>query len=75
LCGGVLWSTATASAAYWLGHEIRHLMGPVGLGLGALALIGIAFAYRWVRGHYRSLQAAAEREFPGPLTPPGRAAH
>jgi len=69
LCGGVLWSTALAVAAYALGHEIRHLMGPVGLGLAAVTLMSIAVVFQRVRRHYRELQEAAEREFPGPLAP------
>jgi len=67
LCGGVLWSSALASGAYLLGREIHRLMGPVGLGLIAVTVIGVAIVFQRVRRHYRELQDAAEREFPGPL--------
>jgi membrane protein DedA with SNARE-associated domain len=66
LCGSVLWSAALGAAAYEFGKAIHRLMGPVGLCLGAVTVIGIVVAFRLVRRRYQDLQAAAEREFPDP---------
>jgi len=67
LCGSLLWSIATGSAAYLFGHAIRGLIWPVGLGLAVLAGLALAASIVWLRRHYRRVQEAAEREFPGPL--------
>jgi membrane protein DedA with SNARE-associated domain len=67
LGGGALWSIAIGAGAYALGEAIDQLMGPVGLVLLAIAVIGLAIGFRQLRRHQARLQAAAEREFPGPL--------
>lgn len=68
LIGGALWCAAIAGAAYGLGKEIHRLMGPIGLTLLVVAVIGLVLAFRWLKRHHDRLQEAAEREFPGPLT-------
>ena len=69
--GGTLWATVYGTGAYWLGKQIEHLARPVGLALGAVAVILIVIGLRFLRRHEAQLRTEAERALPGPLRPPG----
>lgn len=69
--GGTLWAIVYGTGAYWLGKQIEHLARPVGLALGAVAVVLIVIGLRFLRRHESQLQAEAERALPGPLRPPG----
>ncbi|WP_459697921.1 DedA family protein [Acidisoma sp. C75] len=72
--GGIVWASLYGFGAYTLGHAAQRLLGPLGIALGAAALIGILLGGRFLRKHERALQAKAEAAFPGPIeatrTPP-----
>lgn len=65
--GGIVWAGAYAFAFYYVGSSLKHLRGPVDIGLGiAAACIVIGFIV-WTRRHAKRLEDEAEREYPGPL--------
>ena len=68
--GGIVWSGLYGGGAYLFGSRIKHLLGPVGLTLGVLAvglaIVGVVFVHR----HEERLADAAERAMPGPVFPP-----
>ena len=68
----VVWVGGYGLAAFLLGGRIRALLGPVGLGALALALLAGAFGYVALRRREAEWQEAAERAFPGPLAAPAR---
>jgi membrane protein DedA with SNARE-associated domain len=65
--GGIVWSGVYGGGAYLLGKQVHHLVGPVGAGLGVLALILIVAGFLFLRHHEQQLEDKAERAFPGPL--------
>lgn len=67
--GGIVWSGAYGFGAYLLGKQIHRLLGPVGAGLGVIAVILIVAGIVFLRHHEEQLADAAERAFPGPLDP------
>lgn len=67
--GGVLWAGVFGAGAYVLGHQVRHIAGPIGIAALALLVVAIVAAALFVRHHHGLMQARAERAFPGPLRP------
>jgi membrane protein DedA with SNARE-associated domain len=67
--GGIVWSAVYGGGAYLFGHRVKHLLGPVGLVVGAVALVLVAVGFVFLRRHEEQLAAAAERALPGPLFP------
>jgi membrane protein DedA with SNARE-associated domain len=67
--GATVWATIYGVGAYWLGHEIRYLAKPVGIGLGVLALIGLVGLTLLLRRHEAELGKRVEAASPGPLQP------
>lgn len=65
--GGIVWASVYGFAAYYLGKEIHHLIGPVGIALAAIALglivTGVVFLHR----NEQRLEAEAERAIPGEI--------
>ncbi len=70
--GGIIWAAAYGFGAYYLGKEVEHLAKPVGIGLGAGAVVAILVTAMFLRRHEALLEAEAERALPGPLAPPPR---
>ncbi len=68
--GTVIWASLYGSSAYLLGHKVKHLIGPVGLGLLAAVLVLIIWAGIALHRHASRLEDEAERALPGPLRPP-----
>ena len=67
--GGILWAGVFGFGAYALGHQMRHLAGPVGIAALVLVVAAIIAGTLFVRHHHGQMQARAERAFPGPLRP------
>ena len=65
--GGIVWSSAYGFGAYALGTQIHRLAGPVGIALGAVALVLIVCAIVFVHRHEHQLEDEAERALPGPI--------
>ena len=69
VAGGVIWAVAYGSAAYLLGEQVHHVLGPAGIGLFAVAVVLMVGGFVFLRRHEKRLQAEAERALPGPLAP------
>jgi membrane protein DedA with SNARE-associated domain len=67
VAGAVGWPTLYGLAAYSFGHHVHRLMGPLGLGALALAIVALTYLFIFLRSHHARLQAEAERVFPGSL--------
>ncbi len=65
--GAVVWVGGYGLAAYFLGGQIRHLLGPVGVTGLVLAAIAVIWGLLVLRRQEASLIAAAERAIPGKL--------
>jgi len=60
--GGIAWAALYGFGAYAIGEQVRHIAGPVGIGLGGIAVIVIGTALLYVRKHEHSLIEQARRE-------------
>jgi membrane protein DedA with SNARE-associated domain len=65
--GGVVWAVAYGFGAYLLGSAIHRLVGPVGITLGALAVVTIIAGAIFIRSNEARLEDEAERALPGPI--------
>ena len=65
--GGIVWAAVYGFGAYFLGEEIRRLMGPVGITLGVLAVLVIIAGTIFIRRNEVRLEKEAERALPGPI--------
>src|SRR5262249_4784855 len=59
--GSVTWSAFYGFGAYALGHEAKHLAGPVAIGVGAVVSLGLVAAVLYVRRRERQLIATPDR--------------
>lgn len=65
--GGIVWSGAYAFGFYYAGGSLKHLRGPVDVGIGiAAACVVVAFIV-WTRRHAKGLEQEAQERYPGPL--------
>ena len=67
--GAIVWAALYSALAFAFGDEVHKLMGPVGIGLGVVAVIAIAAGLPFLARREAQLRADAERAFPGPLRP------
>ncbi|MGH7040943.1 MAG: DedA family protein [Acetobacteraceae bacterium] len=67
--GGIVWSSMYGGGAYLFGARIKHLLGPMGVALGVLAVVLVVAGVIFLRGHEERLADAAERAMPGPIVP------
>jgi membrane protein DedA with SNARE-associated domain len=65
--GGVVWALAYGTAAYFLGHALDALSRWLAIGLGVAGAIAVVVGLILIRHYEGRLEAAAEREYPGPL--------
>jgi membrane protein DedA with SNARE-associated domain len=65
--GAFAWASVFGFAAYFLGHEVEHVAGPVMIAIGIIAVIVLAIGANFVSKHEAQLAAEAERALPGPL--------
>ena len=63
--GGIVWSCFYSFGPYLLGDAATRVAGPVGLALGAVALVVIAWAIWFVRRNEHRLAEEAEAELSG----------
>ncbi len=67
--GGIAWACLYGLGAYFFGHEIHRLSGPVGTALLVLALVAVAVGVIFLRRNEARLEDEAERALPGPVHP------
>ena len=60
--GGVCWTAGYGYGAFLLGDQVHNLLGPIGLGLGVIALGLIIWLIVFVRRHESRLMREAEEE-------------
>lgn len=65
--GAICWATLYGFGAYLLGQEISRLAGPVGIGIGIVAVIVIIAAGIFLRRHESALEERAQAALPGPV--------
>jgi len=57
--GGVCWAGGYAMAAYYLGHRVLALSGPIGIAVGAVALVVIGAAFVFLKRNEHRLTKEA----------------
>ncbi len=67
--GGIVWATLYGLGGYLVGARIPDLLGPMGFGLFAAAIVALVSLSMFVGRHEKRLQALAEAALPGPLRP------
>lgn len=65
--GAFAWASFFGFAAYFLGHQVERVAGPMVIVLGIVAVVVIALAAMFAARHEAQLVAEAERALPGPL--------
>lgn len=65
--GAVIWASAYGFGAYYLGTAIDGLLGPVAIGIGVTAVVGIVAFGVFLHRNEKRLEAEAERALPGPI--------
>jgi membrane protein DedA with SNARE-associated domain len=60
--GGIAWACLYGFGAYAIGDRVRHIAGPVGIGMTVIAAVVIGAAIFYVRKHEHRLIAEARRE-------------
>lgn len=63
----VAWAGLYTAAAYNAAGELKRLSTPIEVAFVGLALVALAVAYFFVRGHLRNLGDKAEAAYPGPI--------
>ena len=49
IVGSIVWSTLYGCGAYLLGHEAKHVAGPIAIGVGAIVAVGVLAAGIYAR--------------------------
>jgi membrane protein DedA with SNARE-associated domain len=57
IAGSVAWSVVYGIGAYMLGHQAKHLAGPLGIGIGVVAVAGLVVAGLYARRREQRLLA------------------
>ncbi len=65
--GGIAWASLMGFGAYLCGRSIEHVVGPIGLALLAIVVLGGIALWLFVRRHEARLTREAELAIPGPL--------
>lgn len=63
--GGVTWTVVYGTGAYLLGDAMHRVEGPLGVGLGAVAVVAIGVAIWFLRRNEKRLEDKAAREMQG----------
>ncbi len=69
--GGIVWASLMGALGYLFGSQIENVLGPVGLGALAVAIVVSFLAWRSFKRHEDRLMDEAERALPGALAAPG----
>lgn len=67
ITGSIAWATLYGGAAYMFGHRVKHLLGPVALGLGIVIVGLVVWGTILLHRHAARLEDEAERALPGKL--------
>ncbi len=67
--GGIVWAALYGAGAYYLGKQVHHVLGPVGIGLLVVTAVLMIAGFFILRHHEKQLEERAERALPGPLIP------
>ncbi len=65
--GGILWACLYGGGAYLFGRQVQEVAGPASLLALLAGIIVMLISARYIRGHQRAMEDAAERALPGPL--------
>lgn len=65
--GGIIWASVYGLGAYYFGEQVHRVLGPVGIGLLVVAVIGVVGGFLFLRLHEKQLEEEAERTLPGPI--------
>jgi membrane protein DedA with SNARE-associated domain len=65
IVGSVAWSALYGGGAYLLGHEAKHLAGPVAIAIGVIAAAALVAAGIYVRRREHELVGQAAPAAPG----------
>ncbi len=65
--GGIIWTVAYGTGAYYLGEQVQRVLGPVGIGMLAVAAVLMIGGFFVLRHHERQLEEKASRAIPDPL--------
>ena len=68
--GGIVWSGIYVFGFYYAGKTLDRARGTIDFALGAAAVVIVVGFLLWTRGHFKRLEAEAQRVYPGPLEPP-----
>jgi membrane protein DedA with SNARE-associated domain len=63
---GIVWATVYGLGGYLVGDKIPNLLGPMGIALFVVVIIGAVAMFLFLRRHEKRLQAEAELAIPGP---------
>src|SRR5581483_4708421 len=72
IAGGIAWAVIYGLGGYYLGKEVDLIAKPLGLAIGAAAVVSIAVFLIWLHRHEAALERRAEAALPRPLRPPRR---
>ena len=64
---GIIWATVYGLGGFLVGDKIPDLLGPMGIALFVVVIIGAVAMFLFLRRHEKRLQAEAELAIPGPL--------
>jgi membrane protein DedA with SNARE-associated domain len=61
VAGSVVWATLYGFGAYWLGHEAKHVAGPIAIGICAMVVAALVIAGLYMRHREHKLLAQPAR--------------
>ena len=61
VAGSVVWAALYGFGAYWLGHEAKHVAGPIAIGVCAIVVVAVVIAGLYMRRREHQLLAKPGR--------------
>ncbi|MBW4025354.1 MAG: DedA family protein [Proteobacteria bacterium] len=65
--GAIVWASLYGFGIFYFGEHIHRLLGPVGIGLGIVAVLVIGGWIVFLKRHETRLEDEAEKVLPGPI--------